>query len=170
MTSIFMSQKKIRSERSDVFFHIVGGCESRRYKKILSKLHDEGIIVYHGFRKDVTPFFEKASCLVYPSYYPEGVSNVLLEAAASGRPVITTDRIGCCEAVDDGVSGYIVPIRDKEATLDAVVKIFGLSRDKRIKMGLAGREKMEMQFDRNIVIRMVNDAWESTSKSTHFQE
>ena len=162
--------KKIRSERSDVFFHIVGGCESRRYKKILSKLHDDGVIIYHGFRKDVTPFFEKASCLVYPSYYPEGVSNVLLEAAASGRPVITTDRIGCREAVDDGVTGYIVPIRDKEATLDAVVKILGLSREKRIKMGLAGREKMEMQFDRNIVIRMVNDAWLSTSKSTHFQE
>ena len=98
------------------------------------------------------------------------MSNVLLEAAASGRPVITTDRIGCREAVDDGVTGYIVPIRDKEATLDAVVKILGLSREKRIEMGLAGRKKMEMQFDRNIVIRMVNDAWLSTSKSTHFQE
>ena len=144
--------KKIRSERSDVFFHVVGECDSPKYMEILSNMHDDGIIIYHGLQKKVTPFLEMASCLIHPSYYPEGISNVLLEAAASGRPVITTERSGCRETLDDGVTGYVVPIKDNEATLSAVRKILGLSRDERMKMGLAGRKKMEAQFDRNIVI------------------
>ena len=144
--------KKIRRERSDVFFHVVGECDSPKYMEILSNMHDDGIIIYHGLQKKVTPFLEMASCLIHPSYYPEGISNVLLEAAASGRPVITTERSGCRETLDDGVTGYVVPIKDNEATLSAVRKILGLSRDERMKMGLAGRKKMEAQFDRNIVI------------------
>ena len=54
--------------------------------------------------------YKIASCIVHPTYYPEGLSNVLLEACASGRPVITTNRAGCREVVDDGVNGFIVPM------------------------------------------------------------
>lgn len=144
--------KKIRSERSDVYFHVVGECDSSDYKEILSNMHDDGVIIYHGLQKNITPFLKQASCLLHPSYYPEGISNVLLEAAASGRPVITTDRCGCRETLDDGVTGYVVPVKDNEATLAAVRKLLSLSRDERVKMGLAGRKKMEEQFDRNLVV------------------
>ena len=144
--------KKIRSERNDVYSHVVGECDNPDYMEILSNMHDDGVIIYHGLQKDVTPFLRQASCLLHPSYYPEGISNVLLEAAASGRPVITTNRCGCRETLDDGVTGFAVPIKDNEATLAAVRRILELSRDEREKMGLAGRKKMEEQFDRKLVI------------------
>ena len=80
------------------------------------------------------------------------MSNVLLEAAASGRPVIATDRAGCRETVDDGISGYIVPIKNQQAVMEAVGKFLELNREERKNMGLAGRKKIERQFDRNFVV------------------
>ena len=64
--------------------------------------------------------YKQMSCTVHPSYYPEGLSNVLLETAASGRPIITTNRSGCREVVDNGINGYVVEERNSE---DLVEKI-----------------------------------------------
>ncbi len=89
---------------------------------------------------------------MHPSWYPEGMSNVLLEAAASGRPVITTDRSGCREAVEDGVTGFVVPVKDEAALTKAIRKMLDRSREEREAMGLAGRAKMEREFDRQIVV------------------
>lgn len=144
--------RKYHSE--NCVFEVVGGCDDENYLKILKDAQEQNIIVYHGLQKDVTPFFERCSCFLYPSYYPEGMSNVLLEAAASGRPVIAADRSGCRETVDDGVSGYIVPVNDEEAVLNAVEKFLSLSWEERRAMGLAGRAKVEQEFDREIVVRM----------------
>ena len=80
------------------------------------------------------------------------MSNVLLEAAASGRPVIAADRSGCREIVDDGVTGHVVPVNDEAATLAAVEKFLNLTWEQRRDMGLAGRAKVEKEFDRQIVI------------------
>ena len=55
---------------------------------------------------DTSEYLKFAHCTIHPSYYPEGISNVLLESEASGRPVITTDRAGCRETVEDGVTGF----------------------------------------------------------------
>jgi len=138
--------------REDRVFEVVGGCDDENYLEVLEEAQAQGIILYHGQQKDVTPFYERCSCLLYPSYYPEGMSNVLLEAAACGRPVIAADRSGCRETVDDGVSGYIVPVNDEGAVLGAVERFLSLSWEERRAMGLAGREKMEREFDRNIVV------------------
>ena len=110
------------------------------------------MITYHGMQPNINPFYEKCSCFLYPSYYPEGMSNVLLEAAASGRPAIAADRSGCRETVDDGVTGYIVPINDEAAVLEAVEKFLSLSWEQRRDMGLAARAKVEREFDRQIVV------------------
>jgi len=149
---LFMAAaRKFHSE--NICFEVCGSCDDERYLEMLQKAHDDGIIVYHGQQKNLNPFYERCSCFLYPSYYPEGMSNVLLEAAASGRPVITADRAGCRETVDDGVSGYIVPVNDEEAVLQAVEKFLNLSWEERKTMGLAGRAKVEREFDREIVVQ-----------------
>ena len=144
--------RKFQSENH--VFEVVGGCDDENYLKILQEAQEQGIVIYHGLQKDVTPFYERCSCLLYPSYYPEGMSNVLLEAAACGRPAIAADRAGCRETVDDGVSGYIVPVKDEQAVLQAVEKFLNLTWQQRREMGLAARAKVEREFDREIVVQM----------------
>lgn len=143
--------KYITSKYENTEFHILGFCE-QEYEKQLEELQEEKIIYYHGLQNDIIPFLKESSCLIHPSYYPEGMSNVLLEASASGRPVITTNRSGCKEIVDEGINGFIVPIKDSEKLIKAVEKFIEMPYEEKVKMGLAGREKVEKEFDRNIVI------------------
>jgi len=144
--------RKFHAERDDTVFHVCGMCDDPAYDSILRAAQRQGFIEYHGQQKEMRPFFAMADCLVHPSWYPEGMSNVLLEAAASGRPVITTDRSGCREAVEDGVTGFVVPVRDEAALTKAIGKMLDRSREERKAMGLAGRAKMEREFDRQIVV------------------
>ena len=80
------------------------------------------------------------------------MSNVLLESSASGRPIITTNRSGCREIIEDNKNGYIVREKDSKDLIDKVEKFIKLSNEEKRKMGLYGRKKMEKEFDRNIVI------------------
>ena len=98
------------------------------------------------------PFFKMANCIVHPSYYPEGMSNVLLEAAAHGRPIICTNRSGCRETVNDKETGYIVPIKNTDRVIESVEKIINMKNDDRKQMGLNGRKKVEKEFDRQIIV------------------
>jgi len=143
--------EKIKKKHPETVFHICGPCDGN-YAEILVEKQEAGIIEYHGMVQDTGEFLKAASCLVHPSYYPEGISNVLLEACASGRPIITTDRPGCREVVEDGVNGYRIPCRDSEALVEAIEKFLGLSWDERREMGVQARRKVEREFDREIVI------------------
>ncbi len=136
-------------------FHICGMCDDAVYLEILKKAEDTGYIKYHGEQKDIVPFLSMAHCIVHPSYYPEGMSNVLLEAAASARPIIASARSGCRETVEDGKTGFIVPVKNEDALVAALDKFMKMSWDERRAMGLAGRKKMEKEFDRQIVVGMV---------------
>ena len=80
------------------------------------------------------------------------MSNVLLESCACGRPIITTDRPGCREIVDDGVNGFMVKQRDSQDLIEKVEKFLSLSWEERKAMGLAGRAKVEREFSRQIVV------------------
>ncbi len=144
--------KYIHAKHPETVFHVCGGCDDKNYLEVLQQTEKEGYIRYHGEQKDMKPWFEKCACLVHPSYYPEGMSNVLLEAAASGRPVIATDRAGCRETVDDGVSGFVIPIKDQAALNEALDKFMAMSWDQHKEMGLNGRAKVEREFDRMIVV------------------
>ena len=142
--------RHIRSKYPNTNFHIIGFCEDNKY---LTRFNDmKGVIQYHGMQKDIRPFLKKCHCIIHPSYYPEGISNVLLESAASGRPVITTDRSGCKETVENGVSGFVVKQRDIKELILAVEKFIALPNEKKKAMGLSGRLKVEREFDRNIVV------------------
>lgn len=152
----------IRKECPNTEFHILGECEGD-YEERLRRMTNEGIVVYHGTQSDVRPFIESASCLIHPSFYPEGMSNVLLEACAAGRPVITTDRPGCGEIVDDGKTGFIVRQQDAEDVIAKVRNFLSLSYEERKTMGLAARKKVEMEFDRKIVIKAYEEEIKSLS-------
>ena len=112
----------------------------------------EGVVNYLGISNDVREQIADTDCVVLPSYYREGTPRTLLEAAAMGRPIITTDSVGCREVVDDGVSGYLCKPRDAVDLAEKIVQMIRLSPEERQNMGMCGREKMERDFDERIVI------------------
>lgn len=147
----FTAAKTIKAEFGEmVAFDVVGFYEDA-YKETVDQLVADGVINFHGFQTDVHPFYEAADCVVLPSYH-EGMSNVLLEAAASGRPLITSDIPGCREAVEDGVSGYLCPAKDADALYEAMRRFVELPENWRGEMGRRGRERMEQRFSKTAVV------------------
>ena len=118
----------------------------------LNKLHAEKVINYHVMVQDMQSVYQKISCLIHPTYYPEGMSNVLLEACASGRPIITTDQPGCREIVDDGINGFVIAEQNSKDLTDKIEQFLHLNLDQREKMGVAARKKVEREFDRQIIV------------------
>lgn len=153
----FYAAEKIREKYYRTEFHIVGPCEDA-YEDKLKELQQNGVVIYHGQQSDVRPFIANAHCTVHPSFYPEGMSNVLLESCAAGRPIITTDRPGCGEIVDDGVNGYVVRQQDGDDLVEKIERFIGLSFEEKKQMGLNARKKVEREFDRNIVVKAYLDA------------
>lgn len=132
-------------------FHVCGFCE-QEYENKLKKLENEGIIIYHGLVDNIEEMHRISSCTVHPTYYPEGLSNVLLESCACGRPIITTNRSGCREIVDDEINGFVVREKDSQDLIRKIEKFLNISWERRKEMGLEGRRKVEKKFDREIVI------------------
>lgn len=143
--------KSIIGRHPETEFHIVGPVEGIAGPMVESIKTNPHFVV-HGKVIDVRPILKEMHCTVFPSYYPEGMANVLLESAAAGRPIITTDCPGCAETVEDGVSGFIVKPRDSKSVADAMERFIALHPAEKENMGLKGRMKMEREFDRQIVI------------------
>lgn len=155
--------REIRKRHLETRFHICGFCEPE-YDGKLQEEAEKGTVIYHGLVADMKPIYQMISCTIHPTYYPEGLSNVLLESAASGRPIITTNRSGCREVVEDGINGYVVKQQDSQDLIEKIEKFLSLSIDERKAMGLAGRAKVEREFDRQIVIRKYQDEVEFVIK------
>lgn len=141
----------IHKKYPNTIFHVCGFCESE-YDGKLQEYVDDGSVIYHGMVRDVREIYRQVHCIIHPTYYPEGLSNVLLEACASGRPIITTDRSGCREVVDDGKNGFIVMQKNTKDLVRVIEKFLALKHDEKIAMGLTGRKKVEEKFDRQIVV------------------
>jgi galacturonosyltransferase len=148
--------KKIKSIYSEVEFHVCGFIENSYYN-IINKVSEDNVIIYHGHVSDVREILQFTNCIIHPSYYPEGISNILLEAAACGRPIITTNRPGCLETVIEGVSGYLVNTKDMDALYNATIKFLELNRSEQELMGVNGRKHIVDKFDRNIVVQKYID-------------
>ena len=148
-----LDHTSLRAERSypKMTFHICGFCE-QEYQSQLEELTKQGVIIYHGMVRNVSEILKNVHCTIHPSFYPEGISNVLLESCASARPIITTDRSGCREVVEDGVNGFMVKQRDSQDLIEKIEKFLALSHEQKMQMGLAGRAKVEREFDRRIVV------------------
>ena len=133
-------------------FHIVGADEGH-YKERVKRLQEKGIVKYEGTTSDIRPFIGESHCTVHPSYYPEGMSNVLLESCSAGRPVITTDKSGCREIVEDGKTGFIVKQNDGEDLLRKMETFILLPYEHKKEMGQSARQKVENEFNRDIVVK-----------------
>ena len=141
----------IRKKYPNTKFHICGFCE-QNYEEILGKLVDKDVIVYHGMMRDIRTILEQVHCVIHPTYYPEGLSNVLLESLACARPIITTNRSGCKEVIDEGINGLICEQRNSKDLIRQIERFMALSWETRKQMGLAGRAKVEQQYDRQIIV------------------
>ena len=143
--------KYIRGKYPQTRFHICGFCD-QDYTAMIDQYEKEGAVIAHGMVDDTREIYKKTHCTVLPSWYSEGMNNVLLESAACARPIITTNRPGCGEIVDDGVNGFIVKQQSPEDLIEKLEQFILLPSEEKVAMGLAGRKKVETQFDRRIVV------------------
>lgn len=149
----------IKREYPDTCFKILGFLEDDyRGRERFERLQKEGIICFEGSVSDVIPYIRDSQCTVHPSFYPEGMSNVCLESAACGRAVITTDRPGCRETIQDGISGFLIRERDSQDLLVKLRQFLALPIQARRQLGENGRKYMEERFDRRIVVQSYLEA------------
>lgn len=141
----------IKSNYPHTEFDILGGFDDDTFRKRMAELNDKGIVHYYGRCDDVHGFMKTHHATVLPSYH-EGLSNVLLESSAAGRPVITTNVPGCAETFDDGISGIGFESKSSKALIEAVEKYIAMDYEAKKIMGLKAREKVEREFDKRIVI------------------
>lgn len=149
--AIYFASHPEAAQGRKIVFHVCGFCE-KEYQGKLDELVTNGTVVYHGMVRDVRDVLAKTHCTIHPSFYPEGISNVLLESSACARPIITTDKSGCREVVDDCMNGFVVKQRDSQDLIEKIEKFIALSHEQKMQMGLAGRAKVEREFDRQIVV------------------
>ena len=148
---LFTAMRRLHEEYGDrVVLDIVGFFEDE-YKNEIEKMVEDGIAVFHGFQEETRPYYVTADCVVLPSYH-EGMSNVLLEASAIGRPVITSDIPGCREAVEDGKSGYLCEVKNADMLFEKMKLMTDKSIDEIEEMGRCARKRMEKLFDKKKIV------------------
>ena len=155
--------KYIKNKYPNTVFHVCGPYEDD-YKQIIESLVKDNILVYDGYVEDMTKIYKQIQCTIHPTYYPEGMSNVLLETCACARAIITTNRPGCREIIEDGINGFVVKEQDSNDLIKKIEKFLSLLNEQRKQMGLNARQKVENEFDRNIVINKYLDAINEITK------
>lgn len=151
--------KAIRARHPDTRFYLAGFIEEAALEPVMKEYTEAGIVEYLGFRDDIDDWIRHCHCTVLPSLGGEGVPNVLLESAATGRACIASNINGSREVIEDDVTGYLYPVGDTEALIDRVERFLALSSAERQAMGLRGHEKAAREFDREKVIaRYVEEA------------
>ena len=153
--------RKIKASRSDVRFRLLGpiGSENRTAIDLatIRLWEEEGVVEYLGTSEDVRPYIEASTCVVLPSYR-EGAPRTLIEAASMGRPIIATDVPGCRAVVEDEKTGLLCEVRSSESLSRTMDRFLRLSQEARVAMGVAGRHKMEREFDERLVVEAYRDA------------
>lgn len=137
---------------SDIKFQAAGKLDDK-YKDTVERLVKENKLNYLGELSDTRDFLKNTSALVLPTYHPEGLSNVILEACATARPIICTARTGCKEIVQNNVNGLYCKAKDAQNLKDVLLAFSKLPLEKRVQMGENGRKIVEEKFDRNIVVQ-----------------
>lgn len=154
-----LAARSMKEKHKGIRFLLVGEYEEETrglYEPQISKLSNEKVIEYYGHVDNVKEIMARSHIIVHPSYH-EGLSNVLLEAAACGRPVLASDINGCIETFEEGKSGFSFQVKSVKALMEAMEKILALSQLKRKEMGVAGRAWVEKNFSRNIIIETYRD-------------
>jgi glycosyltransferase involved in cell wall biosynthesis len=123
---------------------------------VLERWDNTGEVEWWGLRSDMAQVLSQSAIVTLPSYYGEGVPKVLLEAAASGRPIVTTDWPGCRDVVQHGGNGLLVQPRDPEGLADALERLLR-NPGERAAMGARGRTIAEQEFEEGLVVGQVAD-------------
>jgi galacturonosyltransferase len=139
----------IKINHSNAKFHVIGRYDGN-YEKLMEAYIADETIKYHGEVKNVRDHYKKSDLVILPSYH-EGLSNVILESAASCRPVIASNIPGCKEIVEHNKSGYLFSLGNQEELCFYIEKFLKLSVYERISMGKHGRKIIESKFNRKIV-------------------
>lgn len=147
---LFTAAKRLQNEGTKMEVHIIGPMEDN-YREKVQRLTESGTINYHGLQKDVRPFLADCHCLILPSWH-EGMANTILEASATGRPIIASNIPGCRESVIDGRSGFLTRVKDADDLYQKMKLFTELARGEQREMGIFAREKMEHEFDKTAVV------------------
>ncbi len=150
----FEAAKIVKQKYPETQFLYVGAEDKTQLALNLEEVKEEfidtGIINYCGESNDVPSYLAKCSVFVLPSYYREGIPRTLLEALAMGRPIITTDSIGCRETVRNGQNGFLIPIKDVQALANKMIYMIE-HREELEKMADASYKYCKERFDVNII-------------------
>lgn len=146
--------RELKQKNLDVTIQLVGDPDFDSPEQIaadnLRQWQDEGLVEWVGFRSNIPQVYSQADIACLPSY-SEGLPKSLMEACASGLPIVTTDNSGCREVVDDGENGFIVPPRDSKSLAQALEKLI-VDADLRTRFGIQSRLKAETEFDEKLIL------------------
>ena len=160
--------KIIKQKYKNVEFQLLGHLDVESPTAISKEQMDiwvkNGFVNYLGSSDDVRVEITQSDCIVLPSFYREGTPRILLESASMGKPIITTDNVGCKDVVDDGINGFLCEVKNAYDLALKMEKMLNSSFDERNIMGKAGREKIVRDFDEKIVIEKYLKAIESILK------
>jgi len=142
--------KIIKGKYNNTEFVLYGDYDNDKYRNIVADLERKNIVRHGGVLLDMKPAISAANAVIHASYY-EGMTNVVLEHGAMGRPSIGSNIPGVADGIDDGVTGYLFEVKNVDSLVSAVEKFINLPYEKKVEMGKQARRKMEQEFDRNIV-------------------
>lgn len=156
--------KKLESEyKGKVQFLLCGGLDTNPNgitKEMLESRCDGEYIQWLGHRKDVLELLKQSHIMAFPSWYREGLPKSVIEAEAIGRPVVTTDSVGCRDTVVDGKNGYMIPIKDSDALASALKRLID-NPELRQTMGKNAREFAVKRFDIKDVVKVHMDVYDN---------
>ena len=159
--------KKLEAEyKGKVQFLLCGGLDTNPNgitKEMLESSCDGEYIQWLGHRKDVLELLKQSHIMAFPSWYREGLPKSVIEAEAIGRPVVTTDSVGCRDTVIDGKNGYMIPIKDSDALAAALRKLID-NTELRQTMGKNAREFAVNKFDIKDVVKVHMDVYNNILK------
>jgi glycosyltransferase involved in cell wall biosynthesis len=152
----------VKARHPDVEFALAGFLDvdnpSAVPRSAVEEWEREGVIRFLGSFDDMVPVYAQADCVVLPSYYREGVPRSLLEAASMGKPVITTDSVGCRDTVEDGVTGWLVKPRDAKALAVQMFALLDMPARLQEATGKAAGQRARQIFDERIVVSAYKEA------------
>lgn len=153
---IYEASKKLKEKYPNVEFQLLGKiCKEEQMhisKEEMKIWEKETNIKYLGTSKNVVNEIRECDCVLFPSYYREGVPRSLIESAAMGRAIITTDNVGCRDIVSDGYNGFLAKPRDLDSLIEKIEIILSLDKKELFRLGVNGRLKVEKEFDEKFVI------------------
>lgn len=148
---LFKAIELLNRNSNDLVFEIIGECDTF-YEKKLKSMHKQKQLIYYGTCPNPHDYMKNAQAVIMPSY-GEGMSNVLLEASACGRPILASNVPGCREILIEGITGFSFEPHNVNSLLDAIHKFCEISKDQREQMGINGRKHVEKNFSREIIIK-----------------